>query len=183
MQARCKQVSWVWARPPLEAQKQFLANTKDSISFPVDLHSEICRYQDVLRYVGSEVKYIFGIILYMVPGDMFLFEGHVVGYNNEIMIATLAQNLGIKTNVKVTSTSHNSVNNTGETGLVNVAVDSANNNMKCNDTNDTVAHQPDTEKQALADIHVNEKNSPHCEQDCGWPRGTLASFILVLVSQ
>jgi hypothetical protein len=98
-----------------DAQKQFLANLEDAISSPVDLPSAIKRYQDTLQYAGSEVNFVFGIGLYMAPGDMLLRIGQVVGYNNEIVIATAAQTLGINTGVNATSPPPTSQ---GETGLV-----------------------------------------------------------------
>ena len=99
-----------------DAQKQFLANLEDTISSPVDLPSAIKRYQDVLQYAGSEVNFVFGIGLYMAPSDMLLRVGRVAGYNNEITIATSAQDLGINTNVNKVPTPPEAV--TGETGLV-----------------------------------------------------------------
>ena len=82
-----------------DAQKQFLANVEDAISSPVDLPSAINRYQDVLQYAGSKVNFVFGIGLYMAPGDMLLHIGQVVGYNNKIIIATLDQKLGENTSI------------------------------------------------------------------------------------
>ena len=82
-----------------DAQKQFLADIEDAISSPVDLPSAIKRYEDVLRYAGSQVDFVFGIGLYMAPSDMFLRIGQVKGYNNEIVIAkshlTLGENAGV----------------------------------------------------------------------------------------
>ena len=99
-----------------DAQKQFLANLEDSIASPVDLPSAIKRYQDVLQYAGSEVNFVFGIGLYMAPGDMLLRVGRVAGYNNEITIATSAQSLGLNAEVNKEPTPPEVV--TGETGLV-----------------------------------------------------------------
>ena len=86
-----------------DAQKQFMMNVEDAINSPVDLPSAISRYQDVLRYAGSEVNYVYGIGLYMAPGDMLLQIGRVVGYNNKIIIATNAQTLGLNKDANLTS--------------------------------------------------------------------------------
>ena len=77
-----------------DAQKQFIANIEDAISSPVDLPSAIKRYQNVLRYAGSSVDYVFGYDLYMSPSDMMLKIGDISGYNNEIVIATNNLSLG-----------------------------------------------------------------------------------------
>jgi len=70
-----------------DAQKQFLADIEDSINRPVDLPSDIQRYQDVLQYARSKVDFVFGRGLYMAPSDMELQIGTIAGYNNEIIIA------------------------------------------------------------------------------------------------
>lgn len=101
-----------------DAQKQFMANVEDAISSPVDLPSAIRRYQDVLQYAGSEVNFVFGIGLYMAPGSMLLRGDRVAGYNNEIVVATSSQSLGLNTDVNVALAPPNSANNTGEAGLV-----------------------------------------------------------------
>lgn len=82
-----------------DAQKQFLANVDDAISSPVDLPTSISRYQDVLQYARSKVDFAFGCGLYMAPSDMNLRVGKIVGYNNEIIIATENQKLGINSDI------------------------------------------------------------------------------------
>lgn len=77
-----------------DAQKEFLSLVEDAIASPVDLGAAIARYQDVLRYAGSEVNFSFGQGLYMAPSDMELRVGKISGYNNEIVIAGPAQTLG-----------------------------------------------------------------------------------------
>ena len=46
-------------------QKQFLANTEDAIQSPVDLPSQITRYQNAVKYARTKVDYVFGFGLYM----------------------------------------------------------------------------------------------------------------------
>ena len=99
-----------------DAQKQFLANIEDAISSPVDLPSAISRYQDVLQYAGSEVNFAFGIGLYMAPADMLLRVGSTAGYNNEIVVATADQKLGVNSGINVALLP--APDSTGETGLV-----------------------------------------------------------------
>ena len=86
-----------------DAQKQFLANVEDAINSPVDLPSQIARYQNTLKYARSKVDFVFGIGLYMSPSNMELRIGTVQDYNNEIVIATDAQDLGLNDGVNTKS--------------------------------------------------------------------------------
>ena len=60
------------------------------------------RYQDVLLYAGSEVNLVFGIYHQMSPGGMLLHIRQVVGYKNEIVIATDDQIIGINNGLLTT---------------------------------------------------------------------------------
>ena len=82
-----------------DAQKQFLANVEDAINSPVDLPSQIARYQNTLKYARSKVDFVYGIGLYMSPSNMELRIGTIQDYNNEIVIATDAQDLGLNDGV------------------------------------------------------------------------------------
>ena len=84
-----------------DAQKQFLANVEDAIHSPVDLPSQIARYQNTLKYARSKVDFVFGIGLYMSPSNMALRIGTIQDYNNEIVIATASQSLGLNNDVNV----------------------------------------------------------------------------------
>ena len=55
-----------------DVQKQFLANTENAIQSPVDLPSQITRYQIALKYARTKVDYVFGFGLYMAPSNMEL---------------------------------------------------------------------------------------------------------------
>ena len=104
-----------------DAQKQFQANVEDAISSSVDLPSAIGRYQDALQYARFVVNFSFGTGLYMAPSKMLLRVGKVTGYNNEIVIATDAQSLGLNSDLnrhEVSVAPPNAANHTGETGLV-----------------------------------------------------------------
>ena len=74
-----------------DAQKQFIVNLEDSIDSPVDLPEQIKKYQDTLRYARSKVNFVFGIGLYMCPGNLEMQIGVIQDYNNEIVIATDSQ--------------------------------------------------------------------------------------------
>ena len=76
-----------------DAQKQFLANTEDAIQSPVDLPSQITRYQNALKYARTKVDYLFGFGLYMAPSNMELRIGTIQGYNNKIILSTHDQKL------------------------------------------------------------------------------------------
>jgi hypothetical protein len=87
-----------------DAQKQFIANVEDAIQSPVDLPSQITRYQNVLKYARSKVDFVFGTGLYMSPGDMELRIGTIQGYNNEIVIADSTRTLGLNSSVNTKPT-------------------------------------------------------------------------------
>ena len=76
-----------------DAQKQFLANTEDAIQSPVDLPSQITRYQNALKYARTKVDYVFGFGLYMAPSNMELRIGTIQGNDNKIILSTYDQKL------------------------------------------------------------------------------------------
>ena len=84
-----------------DAQKQFLANVQDAINSPIDLPTQISKYQNVLKYARSKVDYTYGLGLYMSPSDMILQIGTIAGYINKIVIATENQTLGFNSDVNV----------------------------------------------------------------------------------
>jgi hypothetical protein len=77
-----------------DAQKQYLADVEDAVRSPVDLPASIARYQNTLRYARSQVDYVLGSGLYMLPSDMELQIGVITNYNNEIVVATKGMPLG-----------------------------------------------------------------------------------------
>jgi len=82
-----------------DSQKQFLNNLEDAISSADDIPSSIDRYQNTLRYARSKVDYVVGYNLYMIPSDMQLQVGTITNYNNEILIATPDQTIGLNPSV------------------------------------------------------------------------------------
>ena len=105
-----------------DAQKQFLADAEDAIGSPVDLPSAIKRYQEVLVYARTEVNYAYGTGLYMSPSDMLLRVGQVAGYNNNIVISTADQTLGLNAGFNASDAppdiSTGNANDTGEKGII-----------------------------------------------------------------
>ena len=77
----------------INVQKQYLANIEDAIQSPIDLPSQITRYQNALKYARSKVDYVFGLRLYMAPSDMELRIRTYEGYNNKIILSTHDQKL------------------------------------------------------------------------------------------
>ena len=84
-----------------DAQKQFLANIEDAINSQVDLPSQIARYQNNLKHARSKVDFVYGIGLNMSPSSMELRSDSMQHYNNEIVIATNTQDLGLKNDINV----------------------------------------------------------------------------------
>ena len=80
-------------------KKQFLANVEDAINSPVELPCQITRYQNRLKYARSKVDFVYRIGLYMSPSNMELRICAIQFYNNEIVIATDAQDLGLNDGV------------------------------------------------------------------------------------
>ena len=110
------------------AQTQFQKNVETAITSPVDTQAAINRYQDVAQHARSEINFPFGEGLVMVPGDLLLRIGKIVGYNNNILIATSGRHLGLNKGLNkgegVSPSATPSVappdaaNDTGEKGLV-----------------------------------------------------------------
>ena len=78
----------------LDAKREFLYILEASIDSPVDLQDSIQRYQDSLQYARSQLNFVVGEGLYLLPSDMNLRIGTYVGYNNNILIATSDSSLG-----------------------------------------------------------------------------------------
>ena len=86
-----------------DAQKQFLANNEDAINSPVDLHSQMARYQSTLKYARSKVDFVYGTGLYMSLSNMELQIGTIQTYNNKIVIENDAQDLGLNNGTNAAS--------------------------------------------------------------------------------
>ena len=82
-----------------DAQNWYVANLEDAINSPVDIPSSISRYENMLQYASSKVDFVYGIGLYMAPSDMSLHITTKEGYNNEIVIASETQVLGVNDDI------------------------------------------------------------------------------------
>ena len=100
------------------AQTQFKTNVETAITSPVDAQAAIIRYQDVVQNASSEINFSFGEGLVIAPGDLLLRIGKIVGYNNNIIVATSAQRLGLNKGLNKSVAPPDSKNDTGEKGLV-----------------------------------------------------------------
>ena len=61
---------------------------------PVNLQESIQRYQNSLQYARSQLNFVVGEGLYLLPSDMNLRIGTYAGYNINILIATSNLSLG-----------------------------------------------------------------------------------------
>ena len=72
----------------LTAQSAFLNNFENIVNRRVDIREDIKRYQDTLSYASSNVDYIVGEHLYMLPSNLKLkIKTGTVGYNNKILVS------------------------------------------------------------------------------------------------
>ena len=78
----------------LDAKREFFYILEASIDSPVDLQDSIQRYQDFLQYDRSQLNFVVGEGLYLLPSDMNLRIGTYVSYNNNILIAASDSSLG-----------------------------------------------------------------------------------------
>ena len=103
---------------PLEAQKQYLFNVERAIMAEESIYREIKRYQRDLGKSGYMVNFSLGIGLYMIPSDMLLHLGKIMGYNNNIITATDEQPVGLHSGLNKSIAPQDAENDTGEEGLV-----------------------------------------------------------------
>jgi len=70
------------------AQKWFLTNAEAAIQQPEE--TPVTKYQTVLQYARGKLDFVIGEQFYMCPSDMTLtlLSAHILGYNNEILVAT-----------------------------------------------------------------------------------------------
>ena len=129
-----------------DAPKQLVADIEDAISYPVNLPSADKGYQDVLTYARTEVNYAYGVGLYMSPSAMLLHVSRVTGYNNQIVIATSNQTLGL--NAGLNASDAPPANSTGETSPV-----------KPQESQPVPTPPADTPQPTAADVHADEKTA------------------------
>ena len=83
----------------LDAQHMFLNSFENIVNRRVNIPEDIRRFQKTLQYARSEVDYVIGEFIYMLPSDMNLWIGNVRNYNNKILISSPSFKIG--TNVKI----------------------------------------------------------------------------------
>ena len=65
----------------------------------VDIPEDIQRFKKTLPYARSNVDFVIGEFIYMLPSDMNLQIGKVINYNNKILISSPSFKIG--TNLKI----------------------------------------------------------------------------------
>ena len=86
-------------------KERFFKNILEaSIDSPVDLQHSIQRYQDSLQYARSQLHFVVGENLNLIPSDTNLRIGTYEGYNNNILIATSDLSLGSNQDMNSTPT-------------------------------------------------------------------------------
>ena len=83
----------------LDAQRTFLNTFENIVNRRVNIPEDIQRFQKTLQYARSQVDYVIGEFIYMLPSDMNLRIGNVRNYNNKILISSPSFKIG--TNVKI----------------------------------------------------------------------------------
>ena len=78
----------------LDAKREFFYILEACIDSPVNLQDSIKRYHDSLQYAHSQLNFVVGEGLYLLPSNMNLRIGTYTGYNNNILIAMSDSSLG-----------------------------------------------------------------------------------------
>jgi len=77
-----------------ETQQYFVDLLEQNIKSLFSIPESIDKYQDAITKTNSRIDYVIAIGLYMIPSDLVLKVGTLVGYNNNILIATSQMKLG-----------------------------------------------------------------------------------------
>ena len=83
----------------LDAQRTFLNTFENIVNRRVNIPKDIRRFQKTLQYARSNVDYVIGEFIYMLPSNMNLRIGKVKNYNNKILISLPSFKIG--TNLKI----------------------------------------------------------------------------------
>lgn len=94
----------------LETQQYFVDLLEENIKSMFSIPESIAKYQDAITKTNSRIDYVVAIGMYMIPSDLVLKVGTLVGYNNNIVIATTDMKIGQNEQVNKTSISI-SINN------------------------------------------------------------------------
>ena len=83
----------------LNVQQVFLNTFENIVNRRFDIPEDIRRFQKTLQYARSEVDYVIGKLICMLPSDINLRIGKIKNYNNKILISSSDFNIG--TNLKI----------------------------------------------------------------------------------
>ena len=78
----------------LETQQYFVELLESNIKSMFSIPESIAKYQDAITQTNSRIDYVIAFGLYMIPSDLVLKVGTLVGYNNNIVIATAQMKIG-----------------------------------------------------------------------------------------
>lgn len=78
----------------LETQQYFVDLLEENIKSMFSIPESIAKYQDAITKTNSRVDYAVAIGLYMMPSDLGLKVGTLIGYNNNVVIATADMKIG-----------------------------------------------------------------------------------------
>lgn len=78
----------------LETQQYFIDLLEQNIKSMFSIPESIVKYQDAISKTNSRIDYVIAFGLYMIPSDLVLKAGTLVGYNNNIVIATDNMKIG-----------------------------------------------------------------------------------------
>jgi len=78
----------------LETQQYFVDLLEENIKSMFSIPESIAKYQDAITMTNSRIDYVVAIGLYMIPSDIVLKVGVLVGYNNNIVITSDSMKIG-----------------------------------------------------------------------------------------
>ena len=90
-----------------ETQQYFTDLLEQNIKSMFSIPESIAKYQDAISKTNSRVDYVVAQGLYMIPSDLVLKVGSLVGYNNNIVIASTYMKLGHNDEVNRIQTTRN----------------------------------------------------------------------------
>jgi hypothetical protein len=77
-----------------ETQQYFVDLLEQNIKSMLSIPESIDKYQDAITKTNSRIDYVIAIGLYMIPSDLVLKVGTLIGYNNNIVVATPQMKIG-----------------------------------------------------------------------------------------
>ena len=77
-----------------ETQQYFIDLLEENIKSMFSIPESITQYQDAISKTNVKIDYVISQGLYMIPSDLILKIGTLVGYNNNIVVATKNMKIG-----------------------------------------------------------------------------------------